>query len=81
MAFTLNMATDNSAFDDVGAEVVRILQTVIYRIEGGTLEGNCQDSSGNTVGAFKLNVWDERGDDLTNATPATTDTRESLTND
>ena len=52
--FTLNISTDNAAFDEDNMEVARILRTVAERIESdGVMHGACRDFNGNTVGHYE----------------------------
>lgn len=54
--FTLKIDTDNSAFEDVGTEIARILRELSKRINGtlckggGDLEVMLKDHNGNKVG-------------------------------
>lgn len=55
MAFTLTMATENAAFEDMPEyEVARILRKVADQIEDGDTTGRVRDINGNTVGAYDL---------------------------
>jgi len=53
--FVLTMKTVNAAFDDDGnAEVARILQDVVERLEEGRVSGSMYDLNGHFVGAWSL---------------------------
>ena len=55
MKITIDIKTDNAAFQDYPDELFDILNTVVNRITGyGEREGNLRDSNGNTVGKFKV---------------------------
>lgn len=52
--FTLEVSTENAAFDDdPAAELCRILRAVADAIEGGADEGPIRDANGNTVGQWE----------------------------
>lgn len=54
--FTLEFETENEAFtDDPQAEIVRILQNLVRRIEHGEEGGAIMDVNGNKVGSFCVN--------------------------
>jgi hypothetical protein len=51
--FTLKIETDNAAFEDGTAEIVRILRHVADRMEKqGHMGGKCMDINGNRVGEW-----------------------------
>lgn len=70
--FTLKINTDNAAFGELGAEkaaeVAMILRRVAGELEAGaarvrhkgrklvSVEGQCRDTNGNTVGEWSLTV-------------------------
>lgn len=50
MRITIDIDTDNAAFDDDKlAEVVRILRVVVDRLGEGFTDGRARDLNGNTV--------------------------------
>ena len=54
MKITINICTNNAAFDN-SEEMKRVLDVVVMKITTyGDSEGNCKDSNGNTVGKFKV---------------------------
>ena len=54
MKITINIKTDNEAFqDNKEGEVWRIVTAVANRLEGGQSMGTCFDSNGNLVGEWK----------------------------
>lgn len=55
MTFRLTMQCDTAAFDDVEAEIARILRRVAADVaEQGDRDGACLDVNGNVVGTFAL---------------------------
>jgi len=56
--FRLQLICDNSAFDEIGpaAEIARILRNTANELELGSVEANCRDYNGNTVGFYRLNA-------------------------
>lgn len=64
MRFTLNLSTENSAFEpDPAPELARILRAVAERIERGDEIGQfltIHDANGNDVGRFALKPDDYR---------------------
>lgn len=51
--FTIKINMENSAFEDnPQAEVIRILQDIIVKLESGRDYGNIFDVNGNKVGAW-----------------------------
>lgn len=63
--FKIEIKTGGAAFHDPYTgdedryceteEVIRILKTVIDRLENDVTEGSCMDINGNKVGTYKLN--------------------------
>jgi hypothetical protein len=54
MKITINIKTDNAAFED-SEEMTRILTKIVSRIcTFGEMDGKLRDSNGNTVGNFKV---------------------------
>ncbi|MFA6282315.1 MAG: hypothetical protein WCY05_07440 [Candidatus Omnitrophota bacterium] len=54
MKITIDIKTDNAAFED-SEEMGRILRIVVTKITtNGDTEGLLRDSNGNTVGKFKV---------------------------
>jgi len=54
-AFTLDISTENAAFDDdCGAEVARIMRRIAAKLEQGQRDGAAVDANGNRVGSFRL---------------------------
>lgn len=52
--FTLEVSTENAAFDDdPGAELARILRTVAKSLHEGGESGTVRDVNGNTVGRWE----------------------------
>jgi hypothetical protein len=51
--FQLTIDTDNSAFEEWGVEVSRILGEVALRVAVGELEGSIHDINGNRVGKWR----------------------------
>jgi hypothetical protein len=55
MKITINIKTDNAAFEDYENELETILNHTANAISlGGDREGNLHDSNGNTCGSFKV---------------------------
>jgi len=57
MKITINIATDNAAFEDYGRETEInsiICKTAALIAGAGQREGNLRDSNGNLVGNFKV---------------------------
>jgi hypothetical protein len=53
MRFTLNIDTDNAAFEDP-YELPAALGRVIQKLEAGADSGKVLDSNGNTVGSWSI---------------------------
>ena len=56
----MKIETDNSAFEDKKAEVIRILKDTITQLEHGNENGDLRDINGNLVGYFTLFTSRER---------------------
>jgi hypothetical protein len=56
MKITINIKTDNAAFQDGNREdeIFRIVGVFNRRIANGETGGSCSDSNGNTVGNYKV---------------------------
>lgn len=52
---TIQINTDNAAFEDKEEEISRLLKEVSRKIENGISSGNLKDLNGNNVGNFDLN--------------------------
>lgn len=52
--FYLNIVTDNAAFEDLEAEIARILRRVAARVEQGEQSGGVMDANGNRVGDWDV---------------------------
>jgi hypothetical protein len=55
--FTLKFKTDGSAFDgnyEREAEITRILESIVEKIQLEYKEGNIMDINGNSIGSWKL---------------------------
>lgn len=52
--FTVTIGTDNAAFEDMSAEIARILRTIAKRVSNGDDNGTIFDANGNSVGRFEL---------------------------
>lgn len=53
MKITIDIKTDNAAFED-DQELFDILNTVVNGVTTGKKTGNLRDSNGNTVGKFTV---------------------------
>lgn len=59
-AFTLDISTDNAAFEDEpAAEVARILRRIADKLEQGQRDGIAADVNGNRCGSFHLTSADD----------------------
>lgn len=55
MKITIDIKTDNAAFEENDSEIYAILRKVCSEVgTHGNREGNLRDSNGNTVGKFKV---------------------------
>ncbi len=56
MRITIDIETDNAAFEDGGgfAEKKRILRSIANRVAEGELDGRERDTNGNTVAQFQV---------------------------
>lgn len=53
MKITINIDTNNAAFEDNDTELYDIMGRVSMAVQDGEKSGNLRDSNGNTVGNFK----------------------------
>jgi hypothetical protein len=54
MKITIDIKTDNAAFEENDCELLDILELTAKRISSGMTEGNLRDSNGSTVGKFRV---------------------------
>jgi len=54
MKITIDLKTDNAAFQENEKETTEIIERVADRVFHGFREGNLMDHNGNTVGKFKV---------------------------
>jgi hypothetical protein len=54
MKITIDIKTDNAAFDDDDMQIFNIISDVQAAVVIGKREGNLRDSNGNAVGKFKV---------------------------
>ena len=54
MRITIDIKTDNAAFQDNDTELYDIMGRVSMAVSDGEREGRLMDSNGNTVGKFKV---------------------------
>ena len=54
MKITIDIKTDNAAFQDSDTELYDILGRIAMAVQDGERSGNLMDSNGNTVGKFKV---------------------------
>lgn len=54
MKITIDIKTDNAAFEENPQEVEMILKETAKKIGNGYRDGNLRDSNGNTVGKFRV---------------------------
>ena len=52
--FKLEFETDNSAFEDMDFETVRILRELASKIENGIFPESIKDINGNTIGKVHI---------------------------
>ncbi len=52
--YTLKFETDNSAFEDMGEEIKRILHVAAVRVLDGESVGSIRDINGNRIGEWEL---------------------------
>jgi len=54
MKITIDIKTDNAAFEENDIELDKILHGAVAKIGSGHRDGNLRDSNGNAVGKFKV---------------------------
>jgi hypothetical protein len=54
MKITIDINTENAAFEDNPSEIKEIINKVAKQVNAGCNEDNLRDSNGNTVGKFKV---------------------------
>lgn len=56
MRITIDMETDNAAFEEGFQEKKRILRSIANRVAEGELDGRERDVNGNTVARFEVEI-------------------------
>lgn len=54
MKFKLEFNCDNAAFDDLEAEIARLLQVAAEKVQDGNKQGILLDLNGHLVGKFSI---------------------------